>query len=446
MSKRPGGELAARPLHFFWICDNSGSMSIDGKIQSLNVAIREATPHMRQVADENPSAHVMVRCLKFSHGAEWHIPPTPLDRFNWVDLAADPMQGAKPTIDIVFMIDTSGSMSGEIKGVKASCVAFADKIIAEGANVRLGLVGFGIGNPRLKAENHYTIHRLSTYTIGISPLTTPEEFKKNISTLSIRLFGGLGCYLANTDTVDIFPHVVNVFQESPNPRALVIITDEIGDKKGLPQIVNYLKNASITTHVMGVAREGGAHQSLAAQTGGKFWDIFKAKANFDELLINQVAPAVAQEAVKQMANGVVSAGTDMGTALNMVADELRIPPMAERALPPVLVLVSDGQPTDDFEAGLKALMALPWGKKAVRLGIAIGKDADLDVLKKFIGNVEIPPLLAQSPEALVRYIKWASTAVLKSASAPASQLQAPSGGSNIPIPDLPTTIDVNEVW
>ena len=27
MAKRPGGELATRPLHFIWIADCSGSMS-----------------------------------------------------------------------------------------------------------------------------------------------------------------------------------------------------------------------------------------------------------------------------------------------------------------------------------------------------------------------------------------------------------------------------------
>ena len=41
MAKRPGGELATRPLHFIWIADCSGSMSVDGKIQALNTAIRD---------------------------------------------------------------------------------------------------------------------------------------------------------------------------------------------------------------------------------------------------------------------------------------------------------------------------------------------------------------------------------------------------------------------
>ncbi len=95
--------------------------------------------------------------------------------------------------------------------------------------------------------------------------------------------------------------------------------------------------------------------------------------------------------------------------------------MTERGLPPVLILISDGQPTDDISKGLQAIMEQQWGKKAVRLAIAIGEDADLDVLQKFIGHSEIKPLQANNPEALTKYVKWASTAVLKSVSSPLVQ-------------------------
>ena len=109
--------------------------------------------------------------------------------------------------------------------------------------------------------------------------------------------------------------------------------------------------------------------------------------------------------------------------------------LPERALPPVLVLISDGQPTDDFTGGLKTLLDLPWGKKAVRIAIAIGEDADLEVLQKFIGHPEIKPLQANNSEALVNYIRWVSTAVLKSASSPASQMSgSASPALNVPIP------------
>ncbi|MEY6433688.1 VWA domain-containing protein [Thioalkalicoccus limnaeus] len=233
MAIRPGGELATRPLHFIWITDRSGSMSTDGKIQALNNAIREALPHMRAVADDNPNAEVLVRALRFSSGAEWHVAaPTPVADFKWVDLTA---------------------------------------------------------------------------------------------------------------------------------------------------------------------------------------------------------------------HGV----TDLGYALNMVAEQLRIPPMTDRALPPVLVLISDGQPTDDFNAGLQALMAEPWGRKAVRIAIAIGEDADTEVLQQFIGHPELKPLQANNPEALVRHIKWVSTAVLKSASSPASQAGDVPAGLNVPIPATPVETDrekVDDVW
>lgn len=126
--------------------------------------------------------------------------------------------------------------------------------------------------------------------------------------------------------------------------------------------------------------------------------------------------------------------TAMGQALTLVAEQLRMPPMSDRALPPVLVLISDGQPTDDFSAGLEALLREPWGKKAVRVAIGIGEDADLEVLQRFIGHAELQPLQANNPEALVRHIKWVSTAVLKSASAPASQAAGIAAGLNVPIP------------
>ena len=86
--KRPGGELASRPLHFIWIADCSGSMGGE-KINSLNTAIHETLPFMRDVADENPNAQVLVRALKFSTGARWHVEqPVPVANFQWPDLEA----------------------------------------------------------------------------------------------------------------------------------------------------------------------------------------------------------------------------------------------------------------------------------------------------------------------------------------------------------------------
>jgi uncharacterized protein YegL len=139
--------------------------------------------------------------------------------------------------------------------------------------------------------------------------------------------------------------------------------------------------------------------------------------------------------------------TDMGKALRLVAEQLKMPPMSDRALPPVLMMVSDGQPTDDFGSGLKELMALPWAQKAVKLAIAIGQDADINVLSKFMGQSELKPLQANNSSALVKYIKWASTAVVKAASSPASQPAGSNrGGNNVPIPAPPGPSSGSDVW
>lgn len=136
--------------------------------------------------------------------------------------------------------------------------------------------------------------------------------------------------------------------------------------------------------------------------------------------------------------------TDMGKALSLAADALKTENMPQRGLPPVLILITDGQPTDDFGGGLKALMDQPWGKKAVRIGVAIGDDADLDVLQRFIGNSEIKPLVATNVQDLVKKIKWASTVPLKAASNPNSRT-ADAGGNQgaIPIPAPPPDTQIN---
>jgi len=203
--RMPGGPIASRPLHFVWIADCSGSMSTDGKIQTLNIAVREALPAMVAAADENPEVQVLTHVLAFSTGAHWLTPqPIPVESFSWVDLSAE---------------------------------------------------------------------------------------------------------------------------------------------------------------------------------------------------------------------GV----TDLGKALSLVADEFSVSKMPTRAVPPVVVLLSDGQPTDDWKKGLARFMSEPWGQKAVRIAIAIGRDADKDVLREFIGHGEIPVLEACNPDALTHYIRWVSTAVVSTVSSPASQ-------------------------
>ncbi|UCM87833.1 vWA domain-containing protein [Streptomyces marincola] len=110
--------------------------------------------------------------------------------------------------------------------------------------------------------------------------------------------------------------------------------------------------------------------------------------------------------------------TDLGAALRMVSEVLKTPPMPGRALRPVLALVSDGLPTDDWRSGLRAVDATPWGKRAVRVAIGIGEDSDRAMLKEFLANPEQEPLRVNNPKQLVAAIRWASTVAVATASTP----------------------------
>ena len=75
---------------------------------------------------------------------------------------------------------------------------------------------------------------------------------------------------------------------------------------------------------------------------------------------------------------------------------------------------------------------MPWFRKAVKIAISIGQDADDDVLIEFTGNRELV-LQANNAAALTKMIKWASTTA-SMVSAPASRpinspISAPAGDS-----------------
>ena len=140
-------------------------------------------------------------------------------------------------------------------------------------------------------------------------------------------------------------------------------------------------------------------------------------------------------------------GTDLGAALHLAAAELKMPPMPERALRPVLALVSDGMPTDDWRSGLRAVDATPWGKRAVKVAVAIGDDADKSMLKEFLGNPELEPITAKNGKQLAAAIRWVSTVAVKAASTPMGggvTLTKPAGQPLPPPP--PIDSDDDDVW
>ena len=84
--------------------------------------------------------------------------------------------------------------------------------------------------------------------------------------------------------------------------------------------------------------------------------------------------------------------TSFGAALNELNNKLSkshgfmSEPSGMRA--PAIILLSDGEPTDDYGHALEKIKGNNWFKIAVKVAIAIGDEANKDVLAEFTGNIE----------------------------------------------------------
>ncbi len=81
------------------------------------------------------------------------------------------------------------------------------------------------------------------------------------------------------------------------------------------------------------------------------------------------------------AGGMTPMGTAIKMAKAMIEDKDTTP---SRAYRPTVVLVSDGQPNDSWEKPLEDFISEGRSSKCDRMAMAIGRDADKKVLKRFI--------------------------------------------------------------
>lgn len=122
--------------------------------------------------------------------------------------------------------------------------------------------------------------------------------------------------------------------------------------------------------------------------------------------------------------------TDLGEACRELSEKLSKNEFLKApsgSVAPAIFLMSDGEPTDDFESGLAQLKQNNWFKYAIKVAVAIGDDANKDVLAKFTGNIEAV-ITVHTPEALKKWIRKVSitSSQIGSKSQPASNGQIQS--------------------
>lgn len=102
--------------------------------------------------------------------------------------------------------------------------------------------------------------------------------------------------------------------------------------------------------------------------------------------------------------------TDLGAACMQLNEKLSRSAFmsdATGSFAPAIFLLSDGEPTDNYKHGLEKLKQNNWFKKAIKVAIAIGDDANKTVLSDFTGNVE-SVITVHSPGELKKWIQFVS--------------------------------------
>lgn len=208
---------------------------------------------------------------------------------------------AKARADLVFVIDTTGSMNDKIDGLIESCQAFVDRLATKHIDWAAAVVGFG----DLTVEGD---------RIVATPFSSSTDRVKSLLRGLPRYSGG-----GNEGESSLEALQAALSQPGYRPDAmkvLVLITDE-------PALQRQLRPSTVS----GRLREAGAivfvlspkikyFRSMATETGGQWWNV-DSGGDFSQILavFDKIATKVAStvDAVHRLAGGNVK-------------DYLRLPP------------------------------------------------------------------------------------------------------------------------
>ncbi|MDR0944215.1 MAG: VWA domain-containing protein [Ruminococcus sp.] len=102
--------------------------------------------------------------------------------------------------------------------------------------------------------------------------------------------------------------------------------------------------------------------------------------------------------------------TDLGAAFTELREKLSKNSFMKEAAgsyAPVIFLMTDGEPTDEWQKPLEELTENKWFTHAIKIALAVGDDANEEVLKKFTAN-EASVVKATNSELLKKMIKFVS--------------------------------------
>ena len=224
----PDGQVVRKKLHFFWLADCSDSMR-GKKIASLNQASREAVPEVQKAVAAYPQVEIVMRAIKFSDSAEWHIgpDPVPVEQFIWPELETAGLTSTAKAIRLL-----AGELSMERmprRALPPVCILISDGFCTdpreeyEKAITELGKIPWGVKAVRLAIaigdESEYNETELLRFVnqeqIGLLKAHSPEELVTYIRWASVS--ASVASSRGRSRDARSMGEVSNVSLESPPP-------------------------------------------------------------------------------------------------------------------------------------------------------------------------------------------------------------------------------------
>lgn len=229
-------------------------------------------------------------------------------------------------------------------------------------------------------------------------------------------------YAMKNETAPAVTKLKSFAAPQPRPLPVIVLADTSGSM-GENQKIDAL-NVALREMIQSFAKESRLRAEIQV-----------ALITFGGRAAQQALPLVAAQRIEGMQALQASGATPMGSAFaltrTLLEDKELVPARAYR---PVVVLVSDGAPTDDWEGPLAALEASARGSKVTRFALAIGADADREMLARFANDREVPVFEAHEVRDIARFFRAVTMSVVtRSSSATPDQfvgldLSAPLDG------------------
>lgn len=142
------------------------------------------------------------------------------------------------------------------------------------------------------------------------------------------------------------------------------------------------------------------------------------------------------------ASGMTSFGaacSELNTKLSRTSGWMA-EPTGTRA--PAIILLSDGEPTDEWHYDLEKLKGNSWFKVACKIAIAIGDDAEKNILAEFTGSIE-SVITVHNVEQLKKMIRTVSVTASQ-VNSKSANVNPSSYGTTTPIAD-PSKIVIDTI-